>query len=51
MKLDPDERIFLTTEEIRRIEEICDEPAPEMSEHMLAVIKRYKERFKNETKT
>jgi len=49
MKLDPEERILLTAEDIERIQEICDNP-PTLTEHMLAAIKRYKERT-NETKT
>lgn len=51
MKLDPDERILLTEEDYKRIEEICNEPAVELSDHMIEAIKRYKERVKDETKT
>lgn len=51
MKLDPDERILLTEEDYKCIEEICNEPAPEPSEHMLSAIERYKERVKDKLRT
>lgn len=50
MKLDPEETILLTREEYERIKEICANPAPP-TKYMLAAAKRYKERYKNETKT
>ena len=50
MKLDPEETILLTAEDIERIKEICANP-PQPTEYMLAAIKRYKERYNNETKT
>lgn len=50
MNLDPKKTILLTAEDIERIKEICANP-PALTEYMLAAIKRYKERYKNETKT
>ena len=50
MKLDPEETILLTAEDIERIKEICAN-LPQPTEYMLAAIKRYKERYNNETKT
>lgn len=46
MKLDPEERILLTEDDIRRINEICKQPVPEFSEYMKDAIKRYRERIK-----
>lgn len=48
MKLDPEERILLTEDDIRRIEEICNEPVPEFSEYMKDAIKRYREGTEND---
>ena len=50
MKLDPDETILLTAEDIKRIDEICANP-PKPSEHMLEAARQYKEEESNETKT
>lgn len=48
MKLVPEERILLTEEDIRRIDEICKQPVPEFSEYMKDTIKRYRERTEND---
>jgi len=50
MRLDPEETILLTTEQYERILEIIANP-PKPTEHMLEAARRYRERFKNETKT
>ena len=50
MKLDADEHILLTEEDIERIKEICANP-PKPTEYMIAAVERYKERYKDETKT
>lgn len=47
MKLDPEETVLLTAEDIERINAICADPPP-LTEHMLAAIKRYKERVNSE---
>ena len=49
MKLDADEHILLTEEDIERIKEICANP-PKPTEYMIAAVERYKERYDNETK-
>lgn len=48
MKLDPEERILLTEDDIRRMDEICKQPVPEFSEYMKDAIKRYRERTEND---
>lgn len=48
MKLDPEERILLTTAELERISSICANP-PEPTDYMRRYINAY--RKKNETKT
>lgn len=48
MKLDPEERILLTTAELERIANICANP-PEPTDYMRRYINAY--RKKNETKT
>ena len=48
MELDPEERILLTEEDIRYIDEMCKQPVPEFSEYMKDAIKRYRERTKND---
>lgn len=50
MKLDPEETILLTKAEYERMLEIIANP-PKPTEYMLEAARRYKERFKNETKT
>ena len=45
MKLDADEHILLTEEDMERIKEICANP-PKPTKYMLAALKRYKERYK-----
>lgn len=49
MKLDADEHILLTEEDIERIKKICANP-PKPTKYMLKAAKRYKERYKDETK-
>ena len=46
MKLDPEETIPLTAEDIERINEICANPP--LTEYMLEAARRYRERFKND---
>jgi hypothetical protein len=58
MKLDPEERVlshavdntpeilYLTAEDIDAIDRACQDP-PSLTEHMLAAIRRYKQRVKN----
>lgn len=41
MKLDPEERVLLTPEELKQIKEICDNPQPP-TERMRAAVERYK---------
>jgi hypothetical protein len=48
MKLDPEERIFLTEEELKRIHDACANP-PEPTDYVRRYINAY--RRKNETKT
>lgn len=48
MKLDPEERILLTTDELERIANICANP-PEPTDYVRRYINAY--RKKNETKT
>jgi hypothetical protein len=48
MKLDPEERILLTKEELERIDELCKE-APEPTDYMRRYINGLRKR--NETKT
>lgn len=50
MKLDPEERILLTEEDFKRIQEACENPG-EPKPALVAAIKRYRERFTDETKT
>ena len=50
MKLDPEETILLTKEQYERMLEICANP-PKPTEHMLEAVKRYRERFKDDTGT
>ena len=46
MELDPEERILLTEDDIRCIDEICKQQVPEFSEYMKDAIKRYREKMK-----
>lgn len=48
MKLDPEERILLTEDEVKRIYSICADP-PEPTDYLRRYINAY--RKKNETKT
>ena len=50
MQVDPEETILLTKEQYKRMLEICADP-PKPTEHMLEAVKRYRERFKNDTGT
>ena len=50
MKLDPEERILLTKEDYDHIVKAINSP-PQPTSELIAAAKRYKERFKNETKT
>jgi hypothetical protein len=50
LKLDPEETIVLTEDEYNRLLEILANP-PKPTEYMLEAARRYKERFKDETKT
>lgn len=49
MKIDADEHILLTEEDVERIKEICANP-PKPTKYMLEAVKQYKERYDNETK-
>ena len=44
------ENVLLTKEQYKRMLEICANP-PKPTEHMLEAVKRYRERFKDDTGT
>lgn len=44
MRLDPDERILLTDDQLKRIDDICKEQR-ELTAYMKSSITRYKERI------